>query len=339
MKVTQDRTPPSLLELRQLRALVALVEHGSVTAAARAIGLAQSTVSEALAALERALGTAVLQRGRGTHAGRLTAAGQAFLPHAREVLAKVTEAHIAVAGATNSARAAVDIVANESVSTYVLPGVLSQVRDRWPNTQFSVSVATCAGVRQGLDEGVFDVGFLLEAATRRTSTGQTTPRSTRVADREVVAPDVSLVVFAAPSHVLVRGTPPAPVPRSALAAVPLFMSDSAGDFHALVERFFDGEGVHGPRLQVTGSVEGVKRGVIADPRALGVLPSYAIVEELRAGRVVRLELRPTPPPMRLEALLSRSRARHPSIEELIQGVRRAFGADARPRGVGRKRSV
>jgi Bacterial regulatory helix-turn-helix protein, lysR family len=45
-------TSPSGLEIRQLRAFVALVDSKRVTAAAEALGLAQSTVSEALAALE-----------------------------------------------------------------------------------------------------------------------------------------------------------------------------------------------------------------------------------------------------------------------------------------------
>jgi DNA-binding transcriptional LysR family regulator len=114
---------------------------------------------------------------------------------------------------------------------------------------------------------------------------------------------------------------------------PLFVNDAAGDFHTLVNRFFAGDGLPGPRLQATGSVEGVKGGVASDPRAVGILPSYALAEELRAGRIVRLDIRPTPPQMRLEALLSLSRARHPSTGELVDGVRRAFSADARPRDV------
>jgi regulatory helix-turn-helix LysR family protein len=44
------------LEIRHLRALVALVDSGSMTAAAQALGMAQSTVSEAMSALDRTLG-------------------------------------------------------------------------------------------------------------------------------------------------------------------------------------------------------------------------------------------------------------------------------------------
>src|ERR1700734_1954734 len=129
------------LEMRQLRAFVAVVDEGSVTAAARALRVAQSTVSEALAALERTLGTSMLCRHRGTHDSPLTPAGQALLPNARELLAGVERTYIAVAEAATQARGHMNIAANESVSTYVLTKPLVQLRARWPNTHFSISVA------------------------------------------------------------------------------------------------------------------------------------------------------------------------------------------------------
>jgi DNA-binding transcriptional LysR family regulator len=125
----------------------------------------------------------------------------------------------------------------------------------------------------------------------------------------------------------------APARMCDLAAFTVLVSDADGDFHKLVERFFESDGVPGPRLHVIGSVEGVKRGVLADTRALGILPSYAIAEELRTGRVVRLSFRPPPPELRLEALLSRSRSRHPSTDDLLAGIQRIFAADTGLRGV------
>jgi Bacterial regulatory helix-turn-helix protein, lysR family len=67
--------------------------------------LAQSTVSEAVAALERSLGAQLVVRARGGDGARLTEAGEALVPHARGILAAVDHAHAAIAGATRSARA------------------------------------------------------------------------------------------------------------------------------------------------------------------------------------------------------------------------------------------
>jgi len=70
----------NFLEIRHCRVLLAVSEHGSVSAAARALGLAQSTISEALLSLERTIGAPVLIRRRGKGAA-LTLQAQTLLPH------------------------------------------------------------------------------------------------------------------------------------------------------------------------------------------------------------------------------------------------------------------
>jgi len=138
----------------------------------------------------------------------------------------------------------------------------------------------------------------------------------------VVVPAIPLVLFARVSHPLIGGRPPAVVRRDALVGYPLFVSDGAGDFHDLVRRFFKGDGGDGLAIEATGSIEGVKKAVINDVRAIGLLPAYAVADELRAATIARVNLRPAPPTMRLDALLSQSRARHPSTEELLVAIGR-----------------
>lgn len=73
--------------LRQLRALVAVVDEGTFTVAAVALRTTQASVSRAVAGLERALGVRLLQRT--TRHVALTESGARVLRHAREVLAEV----------------------------------------------------------------------------------------------------------------------------------------------------------------------------------------------------------------------------------------------------------
>src|SRR5262245_25695784 len=153
ISMTLPMASRSGIEVRQLRAFVALVERGRVTAAAKALELAQSSVSEALAALERSVGAELVMRGRGRDTARLTAAGLALLPHARAILTAVDGAHAAVARVTRGARGNVSIVANESTSTYLLPRVLAELRRQWPTTRFSVSVAACTSARERVSAG------------------------------------------------------------------------------------------------------------------------------------------------------------------------------------------
>jgi len=316
----------SSLELRHLRAFVALVDLGSLTRAARAMGIAQSTVSEALAALERALGTPAVARRRGGHGITLTPAGQALLPYARRMLATLAEAHTAIAEATHDALASVEIVANESVTSYLLPPALGVVRARWPRTRFAVSVATCPVVRAGVEQSRYDLGVWLQEPTRAGDAYASLP------SHRVVIASVPLTVFAQPSHPLVAARTAsrthvahAPLARDAALPYRIYLSDAAGDFHDLVASWFAADGLGMPHIEATGSIEGVKQNVAADRNAIGVLPTYALAAELRAGTVRALELRPAVPQVRLDAMTVTSRPLHPAVEELLAELARSHG--------------
>jgi DNA-binding transcriptional LysR family regulator len=322
--------PASNLQLRQVEAFVALVENGTVTAASQALGLAQSTVSEAIASLERELGTELIAHKRGTHTVALTPAGKVLLPRAREVLTAVEKTYAAVAEAAVSARGVVNIVANESVSTYVLSQVLATIRRRWRNTQFAISVAPCPEVREGVRGGAFDLGLLLTSANRKLPAKSSPADAKWLQSEQVVAPLIPLVMFSVPTHPLARSDSRVPVRRSALDLFPVFVSDAIGEYRALLERFFREDDLPRPRLESTGSIEGVKAGVFTDARALGILPAYAVAKEVQTGRVVPLNLFPVLPPMQIVALLG-SRAVHPSTKELLEEMGRIYPVPASSR--------
>ena len=77
------------MELEQLRIFLAVAEHRSFSAAARALFVSHSTTSRAVAALERELGAALLLREGRTV--RLTREGEILSEDARRVLALVEE--------------------------------------------------------------------------------------------------------------------------------------------------------------------------------------------------------------------------------------------------------
>src|SRR5689334_19843987 len=77
------------LELRQLRVFAAVVDAGTHTRAAKALGLSQSTVSETLSALERAVGVELFRKTKGAPA--LTPAGTVLLEYARRMFALGSE--------------------------------------------------------------------------------------------------------------------------------------------------------------------------------------------------------------------------------------------------------
>ncbi|MBW6530500.1 LysR family transcriptional regulator [Sphingomonas sp. RRHST34] len=83
-----------MMKLDGLEALVAVAEAGSISAAARRLGLAKSVVSDRLAELERTVGARLVQRT--TRALALTADGDALIVRARSILREVSDAQAEV---------------------------------------------------------------------------------------------------------------------------------------------------------------------------------------------------------------------------------------------------
>src|SRR5215213_6125008 len=86
------------MELRQLQYLVAVAEEASFTRAAARVRVAQPAISQQVAQLERELGERLFDRS--DRKVRLTAAGEAFLPHARAALGATVAGRDAVRSLT-----------------------------------------------------------------------------------------------------------------------------------------------------------------------------------------------------------------------------------------------
>jgi DNA-binding transcriptional LysR family regulator len=90
------------VELRQLRALVTVVEEGTFTDAAIVLGLSQASVSRAVATLEQTLGVRLLRRT--TREVSLTVVGARVIEHARRVLGEIVLLEQAAAASTGELR-------------------------------------------------------------------------------------------------------------------------------------------------------------------------------------------------------------------------------------------
>src|SRR5207245_1093640 len=109
-----------------------------VTRAARRLRLQQPTVSHALATLEREVGTALLERWpKGV---RLTPAGAALLPYARQVPGLADEAVRAAREAAGHSARQVALGCAETPATYLLPRLLRALRSRYPDVEVALEV-------------------------------------------------------------------------------------------------------------------------------------------------------------------------------------------------------
>ena len=289
------------LELRHLRAFVTVVETGGHTRAARNLGVSQSTVSETLSSLERTLGTELFRKGAKGVA--LTRSGEALLPYARRVLAATSELVTHLACVTTEVKATLAIAAVESISTYVLPPRLAALREKWPKVRLEVATRVCTEIRDSVAAGQSDLGLVLEM-----DTGQ---------PDDSVLTKARLVMFGAPAHPL-AGRKASP---DELRRCDFYMCDAAGDYHQALRRHFEAAEVPLPRTQALGTVEAVKRGIVAGSAALGLLPAHAVKQELAAGVLVEVRVSPPLPGLVLCAVRGPESADSPLVEELVRSLR------------------
>lgn len=289
--------------MRHCRALLAVADAGGVAAAARVLGVAQSTVSETLLSLERLLGAPIISRRPGRGA-TLTAAAEMLIPHARS-LVSASEAALAIVAAQG--RNAIRLGAVESISSFLLPGPLSTFRRMWPDVDVHITIGLCENLRGRVARSELDAALTIEgAAHRRDDSG----------DADFAPTHLRLIVQ--PNHPLTRVA----VARRDLERQTFLLTDNEGAFHALLETWLGSTG-QSPRLESAGSIDGVKRGVF-NSETIGILPDYAIGEELAAGSLVMLELQDPPPPISLHLVVEKTPPHGSPLEGLIENIRDAL---------------
>lgn len=119
-----------------VRAFLATVEEGSLSAAARAIGQTQPTLGRQVAALEEAIGVTLFERvGRSL---TLTESGAQLVDHVRAMGEAASRISLAASGQSRSVEGLVRISASDVASTYQLPRVLRLLRDTAPGVEVEI---------------------------------------------------------------------------------------------------------------------------------------------------------------------------------------------------------
>ncbi len=152
------------IKLSQLRALATIAKYGNFSEAAFQLGVSQSAISHAIAALEAELGVVLLSRGR--HGASLTPVGERILAHTHTMLDSLEaigkEANLAKGLQGGHLR----IASFRSAATHVLPGVIAEFQKRFPGV--SITIHECrfgASVAQALRQGQADLGITILPTT------------------------------------------------------------------------------------------------------------------------------------------------------------------------------
>src|SRR5919109_4523797 len=270
-----DSTLSLLWDSTRLRLLVELERQGSVSGAARAVGIGQPSASAHLRLLEAAAGQRLVERdGRGS---RLTEAGRVLAAHASQALATLAAGEEELHALAGLAAGTIHIGASTTPGVYLLPDTLGCFRRDHPNVVVEVEIAATGEIVDRLLAGRIHLALVGETA---------------VDERVALEPFLTdeIIGIAKPGLLTVRD---ATVKPSLLRAQTLLVRAPNSSTRQVVDRALTRAGIDFERAWELDSSEAIKR---AAREGLGVafLSRYAVAEEVERGELesFRLARRP-----------------------------------------------
>jgi LysR family transcriptional regulator, hydrogen peroxide-inducible genes activator len=149
------------VEIHQLEYLSAVAEEGSISQAARRLGVAQPSLSQQLKKLEDELGHRLLDRlPKGVVP---TEAGRQLIEHARRVLAEIADARRRIGDTPGHVAGSLAVGAIPTMAPFLLPGVLRRFAARWPDVKLTVVEDVTQRLLAMLERGEVDVAVMSDA--------------------------------------------------------------------------------------------------------------------------------------------------------------------------------
>lgn len=148
------------MELRQLQYFLAVVQEENISRAADAIHVTQPTLSRQMAQLEEELGTPLFVRGRHLE---LTEAGISLRRRAEEVVSLINKIEDDFTQ-QKDLEGVISIGTGRLNSSKILPGIMAGFRRIHPKVQFQIYTNSGDQIKERLEQGLLDFGFLLGPA-------------------------------------------------------------------------------------------------------------------------------------------------------------------------------
>jgi len=257
------------MEIRQIRAFVAIAETRTFTAAALRVHVTQAAISMQIRQLEREIGLPLFVRT--PRRVVLTEAGEKLLDRAHSIL---REHDAALAELSELAGAEYGRLrlgsASGMVSTDPLPFVLRRLRELHPQAEISVRSGTSEGLVKAILAGDLDMAFV------------SLPVEARNVETEVLSRD-QLVAIASPKHQLAEKRV---VSAFVLAGERLILGERGGNTRRLIDEFFSEAGLK-PSVVMELSRQAAIKNMVAADMGVGIVPFSTAREDVERGRLVR----------------------------------------------------
>lgn len=257
------------MEIRQLRAFIAIAELGTFTAGARRVHVTQAAISMQIRQLETELGAKLFIRA--PRRVMLTEAGEQLLHRARQILRDHDAAIDEMAELAGAERGRLRVgSASAMVTTDVLPNLLKQVRRQHERCEITVASGTSEALVQQILAGELDVAFV------------SLPVEARGINTERMSQD-QLVAIASPRH---RFAKQRTISAYTLAGEKLILGERGGNTRRLIDQFFAQAGVT-LHVAMELSRQAAIRRMVEEDMGVGIVPLQSVSEACAKGRLVR----------------------------------------------------
>ena len=257
------------MEIRQLRAFLAIAEARTFTAAARRIHYTQAALSMQIKQLEREVGVPLFTRM--PRRVVLTEAGERLHERAHQIMREHDAALAELAELAGAEHGRLRVgSASGMVSADALPAVLKRLRRAHPQAEVSVRSGTSEELVGRILAGELDAAFV------------SLPVQARNVETELLSQD-QLVAIASPRHPLAAQRV---VSAFALAGEKLILGERGGNTRRLIDEFFAEAGLK-PTVAMELSRQAAIKNMVAADMGVGIVPLSVAREDVERGRLVR----------------------------------------------------
>src|SRR5438270_3623643 len=257
------------MDIRQLKAFVAIAESGTFTAGAVRVHVTQAAISMQIRQLENETGAQLFVRA--PRRVILTEAGEKLLERAYTILREHDAALEEMAALTGAHRGRLRIgSASAMVSADPLPQILTELKQKHPAVEAKVISGTSAELVQKVLAGDLDAAFV------------SLPVEARGVQTELLSEDY-LVAVASPRHEAAKQKV---VSAYALGGEKLILGERGGNTRRLIDQFFAQAGVTPKVIMELSRLAAIKR-MVEEGMGVGIVPLQSVTEEVVKGTLVR----------------------------------------------------
>ena len=256
------------MEIRQLKAFLAIAEAKTFTAGARRVNVTQAAISMQIRQLEEEVGLQLFTRT--PRRVILTEAGEYLLERARKILREHDSALAEIAEVAGAEYGRLRIgTASGTFAMHQLPGIMQGLKAKFPNSELTVASGTSERLVDRMMHGELDTAFVSLPVDNANITTES------IFSDEIVA-------IAHPDHPLAKDKY---ISAAALASSALILGERGGNTRRMIDEFFSAANVK-PNITMELSRQEAINLMVEANLGVGMAGAKSVAREIRDGKLI-----------------------------------------------------